>query len=729
MSNPLLDTQFLLELDKTKHKEVFAKIVALNFFEQPVETIEGVTTGGTVNFDGASAVRRTCNLTIAPWDIDIHEYYWGKNVKFKLYMGLRNNIDTSYDDIIWFKMGVFVITDFKFQDAYNNYTITVTGKDKMCLLNGDCGGTLTESRDFGKEYFEHEDGSRTEYYPTIRTIIRNSVHQYGNEPFHNIIINDVDDTALQTIDFAGKDYIYLLRYANGVDKGTYGNILFDGDITRYLSPDSGGGKVILSKLEEIPGCYYYNLAPNADNTHATKIKNSDSINDTQYYYVVRCSSGEAVGYRTTDLTWFGKDGLVGNVGSTMTAIYDRIIKTFSEYEYFYDIDGRFVFQRKPTYINKSWNNIIKVEDDETYVESAKTVSEYSYSFNDATLIQSFQNAPKLTNMRNDYSVWGKRNEGSDAHVHLRCAICEKPTSYTQITVSQYDVAKWREKDVNFFQDLTEEAILNFAQEEPKTYTTEDWDYREVIYQMAKDYFKYNHLDDFERRVAQANPQYHYGRTGYEQFYTDLEEFWRGLYNPAPTDEKKENYFCKDDTDLIPEYLYWNRQVYSDPATLIFWFELFGDTDAEYSKYSVTAIGNRAKAVEDDNIHVVVYNDIPDLIYITQDKYEELKKLGMLQTGYSYVLLPDGFEEYFQVTARNKSAQQTLDDLLYQYTFCSDQITIKAVPVYYLEPNTKIFVYDEKSGINGEYIIKKISYNLQYSGLMTITATKAPKRLY
>jgi hypothetical protein len=34
--------------------------------------------------------------------------------------------------------------------------------------------------------------------------------------------------------------------------------------------------------------------------------------------------------------------------------------------------------------------------------------------------------------------------------------------------------------------------------------------------MALDYFKYNHLDDFELKVAQANPTiYPTGQTGYE----------------------------------------------------------------------------------------------------------------------------------------------------------------------------------------------------------------------
>jgi hypothetical protein len=50
--------------------------------------------------------------------------------------------------------------------------------------------------------------------------------------------------------------------------------------------------------------------------------------------------------------------------------------------------------------------------------------------------------------------------------------------------------------------------------------------------MALDYFKYNHLDDFELKIIEANPQFPTGRTGYESYYTDLQGFWRQLYYPA-----------------------------------------------------------------------------------------------------------------------------------------------------------------------------------------------------
>jgi hypothetical protein len=71
-------------------------------------------------------------------------------------------------------------------------------------------------------------------------------------------------------------------------------------------------------------------------------------------------------------------------------------------------------------------------------------------------------------------------------------------------------------------------------------------WREIIYQMAKDYNQYNFLDDFELRIIAANPDYPTGRTGYEQYYTDILGFWRGLYNPeAAADESIKDHFYLD----------------------------------------------------------------------------------------------------------------------------------------------------------------------------------------
>ena len=60
----LRDSSFLKILDKLNNKEQFIKIIALTFDEKPIKSIEGLITGGSLNFDGKSSVRRAGNISI-----------------------------------------------------------------------------------------------------------------------------------------------------------------------------------------------------------------------------------------------------------------------------------------------------------------------------------------------------------------------------------------------------------------------------------------------------------------------------------------------------------------------------------------------------------------------------------------------------------------------------------------------------------------------------------------
>ena len=155
--NPLLDKEFLKKLDLDKKKTIFARITALNLDENPIDRIEGKVTGGSINIDGSSSVRRTINLSMIAHEININDYYWGLKAKIKIDIGLENRVDNRYDDIIWFKQGIFILTGFNTSQTTNNYIISLSGKDKMCLLNGDCGGSLPFSVDFGKQQIEVQD--------------------------------------------------------------------------------------------------------------------------------------------------------------------------------------------------------------------------------------------------------------------------------------------------------------------------------------------------------------------------------------------------------------------------------------------------------------------------------------------------------------------------------------------------------------------------------------------
>ena len=62
--------------------------------------------------------------------------------------------------------------------------------------------------------------------------------------------------------------------------------------------------------------------------------------------------------------------------------------------------------------------------------------------------------------------------------------------------------------------------------------------------------------------------------------------------------------------------------------------------------------------------------------------------------------------------------------MYNHLSTIDSINITSVPIYYLQPNTRIYVANK-----GDYTISKLSYNLSYNGTMNISGSKIYKQWY
>lgn len=680
MEDYLKDTEFLRKLDRMKLRTQFAKIILLDFAEKPIKEIQGTITSGTLNINGASACRRTINLTILAKlensslmdlnnDIAI-------NKKIRVEVGLRNPLKTyeKYGDIIWFKCGLFVISTASLSRATSGWSISLTAKDKMCLLDGSVGGMITATTNFHEIETLTSEGKIQYEYPTIFQIIFQAVLNWGHEDAGKIFINDLQETAKMLVKYMGTNPIYF--------NDAYSSF-------SYSKEDEGG-------------------------------------------YTHECVQGDDIGYRVTDFTYPGE--LILKAGDSVVTLLSKICETLSNFEYFYDVDGNFHFQEKKNYLNTS-SPLLELEPEDYFSTYAN--QKVSYSFTDMENISSISVAPKYENIKNDFVVWGKRtlDSGIEVEIHYHLTIAAKPTNVDNAKSFMYKITdkdglildyqfkekkldgvikvkdeNGKEKEISQIDALLNNFWSNLSDEIKKYYGDEQENAElkcELIGAPAEKNEAMIWREELYRRVLMSSSQgQSYLGTEYDM---ELLGFWRDI--------------CKMNNTKDEMYL-----DISDVRSSPFWFD-FIDTSAGYGTYSIDAIGRRTKAVNDDKINCLYNEDVPDVIFLTEEEMNDEKLLEYYNNiGQNYFQISEDFEKRFVTSSTGSSAFDKIRELLYQYLVYNTQITLQGSPIYYLEPNTLIYIEDKDSGVKGRYEISSISIPLAYSGNMSITATEALSRV-
>lgn len=756
MNNPLLDKDFLLKLDKNHSKEIYARITSLSWDEAPLERLEGkIAPGGSISIDGNSGLRRTCSLTINATEEEINNINWALHTKFKLEVGIKNDIDKQYPDIIWFNQGIFVFTSYNTSISTNKYSVSINGKDKMCLLNGDIGGNINASVDYGTDEFVDVNNNTVTYTKVpIQTIIRNVVQIWGQEQAHNITINDLDPYGLELMEYRGDTTVYIIYDNKSDSDDEVVQITFEpsvqwvgknyNKVTGEYDIDISGSGLDSEDL------VYRQIGFGDEFTKYSKIQfDTEWREDGKIYSVGRCRNGDTAGYRLCDLVYAGD--LTCGIGDTVCSVLDKVKNMLGNYEYFYDVDGRFVFQKKPAYIPTYKSMFI----DSQYVRPTAYADYISYNFSNLSQITQISNTPNLTNLKNDFTIWGSRKGLSDTDIaiHYRYSLDKIPETYTTLPHSNSGVQKIsktystlpKETDAKAREAYIAEAKIKQSaldaiekntdmsdNEKAKARISicqsfEDntaplvpqitWGYIELLYQMAEDNFFLNQNDDYVRDLVLANPvTCSDGMTHYEEYYTDVYSFGRQIYDLEFAGSKNPS------TGYEYNEEGYNVNILQSPQSMTFMLE-FADEGTGYDDYLIPAIGDRTKVVNDTNIKSLYYEQTPNEVFYTDDD----KGIAEV-SGLTRIHLTDNVADLFIISARGISAYDKLEELLQSNLNCAERINITTVPIYYLQPNTRIVVVDKDTKIDGEYIIDKISISLTYNSTMSIQATKAYERI-
>ena len=671
----LKDEKFLKELNQKPIKEQFAKIILLDWLERPIQEIQGIVTGGNINIDGKSSLRRTCSLSVYVHDEDYArvtnlDNLISINKKMKLEIGLVNQTKKYKDyDIIWFPQGLFVMINPGISHGTNGTTISVTLKDKMCLLNGECGGTIPASTQFDQYETIDEDGNWVIEKPIISQIIRECVNHFGGEQLSKIFIEDIDNRIKMVMKWRGSTPLYLIN-----DNGNY--------------------------------------------------RMTTNFADAQGYAYQMFEYGEDVGFIYTDFTF--PEELIGDAGSTVCSILDKIKNVLGNYEYFYDVDGNFHFQEIKNYLNTTQPKVEldKLTKDDYVLDMSK--GKTVYNFDNSILVSSYSNTPQYQMIKNDFVVWGirKNANGNDIPIRYHLAIDKKPK-----IGNTYECFFYQDPDDNLvkakvpikYRNFTElnknpgaAGVFYMTEDDGRIYKWEDKQYVSIDIGLSK-VMTTDWRTELYLQGAQTEPL----GTDSNYYYTELLNEWPKLYDIQKSTERI------DGESVYTGGFY--DEVLKTPSDIDFYLDII-DSDAAISQFSVSNIGRRTKTVVDNDVNCVFEPDVPDFILIelgqddTQQKRQECENKGQ-----QYIQVDSSVFSMLAEGGSSRGAYNVVRELLYQYTSYNESISLQAIPIYHLEPNIRIGVRDIESDIYGDFMISTISIPLDINSTMSISATRALER--
>lgn len=720
----LNDSKFLMNFIEQANVEQTVKITVLNFAEKPIQSIEGRVTAGNINLDGNSSMRRTANLTVFIEEENAEFMKIGGifslNKKIKIEIGVSNHTSSWREyPILWFPQGIYVIMGVNITHSTTGSSVTLQLKDKMVFLNGECGGTLPAMTVFHE--YETLDPSTGEYvlgYPTIVQIIQEMVNHFGSEPLNKIIINDLDTRVKKPMKWMQPYPLYQVNHGEGSE-----------EYCRFQLDQPGG----------VAGVDYH-------------------IYET----------GQDIGYVYTDFIYPGE--LIGQPGESVCTILDKIKSLLGNYEYFYDLDGNFVFQEIKNYLNtsKATIDIRNMNQQDYIVDRGK--GNALYVFNKNNIVTSYANTPQYNMIKNDFIVWGERKsvDGEKIPIRYHLVIDKKP----ELGNDYYHLCQYREwNELTETYDYTYKAAHKFQGAEQFPYPGE-----EGVYYAYRD--KENNISlyywDSSTPAEEAStfsartilPSFIPQLTGkdennkvftYPNYYhflpqgdnlTIIKDYkpkdWRilllfglGFLNQG---NKNENNNSNNDNVYQPELgtewppIYdieedkFKEEVINKPDTMNYFLD-FIDSDAAISEFSISNIGRRSKVIKDDTVNCIFEHYIPDVILLkTGEPNLDNLRNECVQRQQRYTQVDENVYNGLLQGGTQNSAYNAVRDLLYQYTQYNEAITVQTLPMYFLQPNTRITVEDSVSGIHGDYMINRISVPLTINGTMTLSCTRAVTKI-
>lgn len=703
----------LSKINSFVNRKVYSRFTLLDWQENPLKSIEGEIVSGNQTKDGRSTVRNTCSLNCtfngSEYTVEDLEMDYSLNKKVFLEIGIKNDTG-QYPDypILWFPQGVFFIYSISLTSSTSSgVNMSINLKDKMCMLNGDLGGTFGSTVVFDSMDTQLPNGEYAEEKVLVYNIIQELVNHYGNEDLNNIVIDDVPLRIRRVMKWTGSDPLYMLN----ADKT-------ESDFSRTFTLST-------PSVEELE--------------HATIFNKDDDV-----------------GYVYDD--FFYTDELVAGPNETATSVLDKIKNYLGNYEYYYDVYGIFHFREIRNYINTTQGKIVLEEMNENDYLLEVNNDKSTFSFSDSNSMTAITVSPQYSNIKNDYIVQGLRqmtDTDLSYPVMYHLAIDSKPPVIQEDwqLVQKFEIEDMAD-DVEG-ESSYETKVLNLDFHYGRYSDIIIYTEPETGLQKASAVYQVTNLPE----VGNLNLVYSDG-SGYKYWdgekylevdlladYTDTEYLCRDWRTKLYMDGVIAARYGTDQGFYFPELCaYWPQvydlvnQCFQGEATAgvqnayrslvegTYYLDFIDPSTSSLGEYSVSNMGRRNTTTVDDNINCLFQPEIPNVVLldITDDDFQSLKQECIDAAQPWTGVRGDVFDLLATGGYHNGAFDQIKYDL-YLHTRYAKSVSITDLPSYWLEPNTRVRVSEHTTNTYGDFMISSISYTFGQAGTMSVSCSEVAER--
>lgn len=345
-----------LQLLKQSVKNIYSRIELLNENFTVIDEIHGYATAGNINVNADSDIRRTCTLTLVLANKDILR---GKDkliwlTKYvRVFIGYQN---ARTGKIQYYNQGVFAFGENSFVYSAQQNIVDLTCYDMMCNLNGLLDGQMIGEA-FRIPCLLHE--------PEIEEVLPDKPEDNPGSGSGSSVNKPTSKEHDSSCVLYGKTFFGHPPACTCGLSNRSSRIAVTADSTEPEAPTEGEDTTV-------------DIEPERNIVHVVMKDLLDNNTNVERYDLEVMRDGEGnIATLKYDLEY--------ETGTTVYAVFEELATHYDGYEFFFDVEGTFIFQAIPTL------------DEDECVLTADILEE---------LVVSEQLSGMFSDVRNATEVWG-----------------------------------------------------------------------------------------------------------------------------------------------------------------------------------------------------------------------------------------------------------------------------------------------------------------------------------